>query len=137
MAVEGKDPRTERRRIRHRNGRLWLVAIFLLLRPTDYFLLAHGMAEKADLVVAGVIITFLWTTGLLAAVWARFDWARYGIMVGMLAVAVLAGLSGVIAAEAAVSLRMALIGGALAHIAGACILANSAAIKDLVSRAKD
>ncbi len=129
-----KDERSLRRRARHRNGRLWLLVIFLILRPTDFLL--YKMARE-EVIVAGTMIAFFWTTALLAAVCVRNSWARYWLIVGMPVLALIAILVSAISAERVPSVRVALLGAALAHLLATILLANSAAIKDLVSRAKD
>ncbi len=127
------DARSLRRRMRHRNGRLWLLVSFLVLRPTDLLLFKVAHSE---LILAGTIIASCWTTGLLAAVWLRVPWARYALIVGLPLCALVALLTTVVS-EAQLKVRLALLAAAAAHLIATLILARSAAIKDLVSRAKD
>lgn len=128
------DARSLRRRARHRNGRLWVLVIFLILRPTDFLLYTLG---REEVIVAGTMIAFFWTTALLAAVCVRISWARYWLIIGMPVVALIAILVSAVSAERPPPVRIALLGAALAHLVATVLIANSDAIKDLVSRAKD
>jgi peptidoglycan/LPS O-acetylase OafA/YrhL len=66
-----------------RKGRIWIVAIFCILRLLDGALLykvPHTNKLEALLLIEGI-----WTTVLLAAIWYRRNWARVILAVALLA----------------------------------------------------
>ena len=85
-----------RHRSSAREGKLYVLLIFVWLRMIDSALLIVlcpplPMAFKENMILA-VSTGAAWTTGLLAAVWFRQDWARC-LLAGSLIVTVVLSLS--------------------------------------------
>lgn len=86
----------KRRHYRIGNGRLYIFLLFLWLRIVDAGMMLCiyprlPVIHKSNLVLF-LGVTAVWTTGLLAAVWFRQNWAKY-ILVGSLLFTVVFSLS--------------------------------------------
>jgi hypothetical protein len=58
-------------------GRLWLIALFIMLRGLDCLMFfCVPVANKRPL-MGDILNSILWSTVLLAAIWCRKNWARY------------------------------------------------------------
>ena len=65
-------------RTRHRHGRAWVIALWIILRIGDLPILwlAFRATDPAPQLRNPVIISIIWTTGLSVALWAKQIWAR-------------------------------------------------------------
>jgi predicted cobalt transporter CbtA len=90
--------RRRHRRSKWKNGRFYVFLIFIWLRMVDVFTLTCvypqlPMSQKPP-VIAWVLVTAIWTTVLLLAIWLRQSWAKH-ILAGSLLSAVIFMLTGI------------------------------------------
>lgn len=63
-------------RIMHKQGRRWLIVIFVALLAMQVFLFLAVPPETNNRVHIAVLCEVLWQTMLLIGMWQRFTWAR-------------------------------------------------------------
>ena len=85
-----RHPKKHRRKAS--NGRFYVFLIFLWLRMIDaatvYYLYPQLSVVYKQYLVLSLVTTAVWTTGLLLAIWFRHNWARYLLVVSLLAAVV-------------------------------------------------
>ena len=79
-----------------RNGRLYVFLLFLWLRTIDAAMLFYLYPQLSSIyqhdLVASLVTTAVWTSGLFLAIWFHQNWAKY-ILVACLLLAVVSTLS--------------------------------------------
>lgn len=82
-----KSPRRRHRHSKWRNGRFYVFLIFLWLRVADVVALTcvypHLPSAQRPAVICWVLVTAIWSTVLLIAIWCRQKWAKF-ILAGSL-----------------------------------------------------
>lgn len=86
----------KRRRHRAKYGRLFVFGLFLWLRIVDLavmrFLYPRLSVTYQQVIEVSLMAIGLWSTGLLAAVWFRQNWAKY-VLVGTLLLIIVGSVS--------------------------------------------
>jgi len=85
-----------KRRKKVKNGRLYILLLFLWLRAIDvatlFYLYPRLSVVYKHYLVVSLVTTSVWTSGLFIAIWFRQNWAKY-VLVASLLITVVSTLS--------------------------------------------